>query len=169
MSTWPTPVDRRLGRRLRCMTLRAACVLAGDALLEDLPSELLSRSFSLSSPKTNPRVTNTHRLSGDVTTGRKPDGKWRVIAPITIPSHQQNPHGPEIRQPDVISLCSLITLATFKQFKKTNKCKPYIRNVIFLIQNSPKFFFFIYMLETKTHLFYLVLSMGNEYVNNRIL
>lgn len=50
MSTCPTPVDRRLGRRLRCITLRAACVLAGDE--DDLLSELLSRSFSSSPGQT---------------------------------------------------------------------------------------------------------------------
>lgn len=48
MSTWPTPVERRFGLRRRCITLSAACVLAGDALLDDLLSVLLSRSLSSS-------------------------------------------------------------------------------------------------------------------------
>lgn len=47
MSTWPTPVDLRLGRRRRWMEVSAAWLLAGEAL-PDLLSPLLSRSVSSS-------------------------------------------------------------------------------------------------------------------------
>lgn len=59
MSTWPTPVERRLGRRRRWITLSAACVLAGDAVLDDLLSELLSLSLSSSAAREQ-KARNIH-------------------------------------------------------------------------------------------------------------